>query len=447
LSVASLGIEGSLDFGVVDLGDLVQVEGVDLAGVAGAITHGSVGFLELVHLFLDLGLEVLELGAQVGQGTGEQDTRAAGFDDVGNAVGEGVDELLDELAVHGVDLQPMLDHGSLALLEGQGQPGDVVQGEAERAADVEIGLLSELTTVQSFADHNHHTVELNLDPQLDAVQQGRFLGEEIFVQDGEGAGIIGVGVDAVQRLMEGDFTVGREGVLGALKIMRGGNSFQIGGETAVTTGIVPGDDVLAQGGQAGTVGVHGDRADPDGINTIGLGSGDSVNAEVVVREGHVATLHRGGQMHSISQAGSQHRVHLGRDVLNSLEGLELGGKSAQVTKGRVRETGGGEDVGEGNIELVRNILVVSKDPTGQVADLSGGTLVDGGEGVDVQLRIGLGLRFLRATRGGDGQQLTRRSIAFSGNEASKTGGDNRLEHFFTNVCLFLDRFILMFLSY
>ena len=374
LGVASLGVEGTLDIGVVDLADLVEVEGVDLAGITTAITHGGVGLLQLVHLFLDLGLQILELGAEIGEGTGEEDTWSAGLDDVRDAISQGVHQLLDELAVHGVDLQPVLDHGALALLERQRQPRDVIQGETESTAHIEITLLGELTTVQCLADHNHHTVELNLDPELDAVQQSGLLGEEIFVQDGEGAGVISVGVDAVQGLVEGKFTVGGERVLGTFKIVSSSDALQITGETAVTTGIVPGDDVLAEGGQAGTVGVDGDGADPDGVDAISFGGGHSVNTKVVVGEGHIATFHGRGQVHSISQTGTKHRVHFVGDVLDALEGLQLGGEGTEITEGGVGETGRGENVGEGDIKLVGDIFIVGQDPAGQIANLGGGAL-------------------------------------------------------------------------
>ena len=87
--------------------------------------HSGVGLLQLVHLLLDLGLQVLELGAEVGKRASEpkqprfnefaakndiklncfnlisktlcgQDAGPARFDDVGDAVSQSVNELLNK---------------------------------------------------------------------------------------------------------------------------------------------------------------------------------------------------------------------------------------------------------------------------------------------------------------------------------------------------------------
>ena len=158
------------------------------------------------------------------------------------------------LLVQRGNLQPSLDHGAFALLDGQRQPldGVHVEGFVVLLADGEIGALGELAAVEGLADKNHHAVELNLNPQLDAVQESGLLGEEILVQDGESGGIISIRVQVLGGSVERGLTVGGEGVLGAFEIVGGGDALEIGGETLVTTGGVPGGDVLAESSEAGT---------------------------------------------------------------------------------------------------------------------------------------------------------------------------------------------------
>jgi len=294
-------------------------------------------------------------------------------------------------------------------------------------ADGEIGALGELATVEGLADKNHHAVELNLNPQLDAVQESGLLGEEILVQDGESGGIISVRVQVLRGSVERGLTVGGEGVLGAFEIVGGGDALEIGGETLVTTGGVPGGDVLAESSKAGAFGVGGLRGDPDGVDVVATGGGDGVDAEIVVGEGQIATLHGRGEVHGVGEAGAEHGVHLGGDILDALEGLELRGESAEVAKGRVGKTGGGQDVGERDIQLVGHILVVGQDPAGKIANLGGGALVDRGESVNVQLGISLHLSLLEATRGGHGEELARGAIAVGGNAGGERS-DKQFHH-------------------
>ena len=122
-----------------------------------------------------------------------------------------------------------------------------------------------------------------------------------------------------------------------------------------------------------TFGVGGLWGDPDGVDVIATGGGDGVDGEIVVGEGQIATLHGRGEVHGVGEAGAEHGVHLGGDVLDALERLELGGERAEITKSGVRETGGGQDVREGDIQLVGHVLVISQDPAGQIADLGSRT--------------------------------------------------------------------------
>ena len=278
------------------------------------------------------------------------------------------------LLVQRGNLQPSLDHGAFALLDGQRQPLDGVQRVAElRGANVEIFLLGKLTASEGLANHDHHAVELNLDPELDAMQESRLLDEEILVENGEVTGAIVLGVDLGDGLNEIGFAVGGEGVLGPLEIMGSGDALQIAGETLVTASGVPSADVLAESLQASAVGGHVLGLDPDGINAVTAGGGHGINAEIVMGERHVTTLHGSRQVHGVSEAGAEHGVHLGGDVLDALERLELGGERAEITKSGVRETGGGQDVREGDIQLVGHVLVISQDPAGQIADLGSRT--------------------------------------------------------------------------
>ena len=66
------------------------------------------------------------------------------------------------------------------------------------------------------------------------------------------------------------------------------------------------------------------------------------------------------------------RLELGGDVLDALERLELGGERAEITKSGIRETGGCQNVREGDIQLVRNV-VISQGRAGQIADIGSRT--------------------------------------------------------------------------
>merc|ERR1719161_61432 len=99
-------------------------------------------------------------------------------------------------------------------------------------------------------------------------------------------------------------------------------------------------------------------------------------------------------MHGVGEAGAEHRVHFGGDVLDALERLQLGGERTEITESGISETGGGQDVGKRHIKLVGNVFVVGQNPAGQITHFGGGAFVDSGKGVDVQLRIGLRFRII-----------------------------------------------------
>ena len=80
-------VEGS-EFAIADLGDRVQVERVQLLGVAAAVGHGGVGRLQRLHLGQDVRLEVLELSAHVGGHAGEENTGLTRLEHVGDPLGE-----------------------------------------------------------------------------------------------------------------------------------------------------------------------------------------------------------------------------------------------------------------------------------------------------------------------------------------------------------------------
>ena len=74
-------------------------------------------------------------------------------------------------------------------------------------------------------------------------------------------------------------------------------------------------------------------------------------------------------MHGISDARAEHRVHLCSDGLDALESLQLRTQMTQMCQSRVCHTSRDEDIAEGIIQLVGDILVIRQNPTGQISDL------------------------------------------------------------------------------
>jgi len=414
-------IEVASNIRLLGRGDTVEVESVDLVGVTGTVGHGDVLLLQLVELLLDLRLEVLELGAQIRQRTGVEDTRATFLVDVGDLVSKGVHQLLHERSVERVDSQPGLDHGSLTLLERERQPRNVVQGETKSTTEIEIASRSKRTTVQLSANHNHHSVELKLHPTTETLKKGILLGEEILVEDGERAGVVTVPVQIVRSLMEGGFLSSSERVRGTLQIVRRCDALQIAHETLSACSVV-GDHVLADGRKTRVVDVSAQRSDEHRVDASSTLGSDGVYAVVVVGERDITTLNGGGKMHGVSDARAEHGVHLSGDGLNALKSLQLGTQMTQMSQRGVSHTGRDEDVTEGAIQLVRHILVVRQHPTGQIANFISRTFVDGGEGVHAQERVSeLIIRIIvsRTRRSMNRKGCARGSVTIGGGEANE----------------------------
>jgi len=271
-----------------------------------------------------------------------------------------------------------------------------------------------------------------------AVQESGLLGEEIFVEDGEIRSVILLGVEVGGGLVVGALAARGEGVLGTFKIVGGSDASEIDGEATVTAGVVPGHEMLAKGGQTSSVGAHRQGLDPQGrgiARVVGLGGGHhhGFHTDVILGEAHIALLHGGGKVHGVSKAGTEHGVHLGGDVVHAHEGLQLTGKRTEVAKGGVGKAGRGQDVREGNIQLVGDVLVIGEDPTSQIADLTGGAFVHGGECVDRQHRVSFSFGLRQTAGSGDRQELARGAITVRVRHCGEACGNDKFHHLGTGL--------------